>query len=94
MNLDETTDLFLDNIVSDEQQENELDAQIQNKTKIAEVLIDMNCFSKKFIIKVLSILGFVYFVFGMHVFTFVYMFLSPTFVQKDDPTMSNFFSLF
>ena len=94
MNLDETTDLLPEYIALDEQKENELDAQIQNKTKIAEVLIDMNCFSKKFIIKVLSILGFVYFVFGMHVFTFVYMFLSPTFVQKDDPTMSNFFSLF
>lgn len=89
MSFDETADFKTNYIPLDEEHDDQVDNFSPQKKQIAEVLIYMNSFSKKFTIKVLGILGFVYFIFGMHVFTFVYVFLSPEFVSKGNPSESN-----
>ena len=88
MSLDETTDLNPNYIPLDEKENYEIKTDPSEKKKIGEVLIHLNSFSKKFQIKVLSILGFIYFVFGIHIFTFVYMFLSPEFSKPGNPSES------
>lgn len=58
------------------------------KTKIGEVLIFLHSFSRKFQIKVLSIMMFIYLVFVLHIFTLVYMFLSPEFTKTGEASES------
>lgn len=54
-------------------------------TKMEEVLIYLNSFNNKFQIEVISIFCFFFFFIGMHIFTVVYLFLSPNFYSKAKP---------
>jgi hypothetical protein len=62
--------------------------KLNSKTKIEEVLIYLHSFSNKFQIMTFLISIFYCFAMGLHVFTFVYMFLSPDFHAKGYPNKS------
>lgn len=54
-------------------------------TRIEEVLVYINSHSWRFQTKVLLVQFLLFFAIGVHVFTFVYFFLTPGFVSASDP---------
>lgn len=87
-----TTDLFETNTTSYKSLKEfpDLEETIDpiRKTRIEEILIDINSASWRFQIKVICIHCLLFFAIGIHVFTFVYFFLSPVFVSSSEPSQS------
>ena len=86
MSLNATLDFDTKYVPLEEQPPNQ-DSEIPKKL-IAGVLKDINGFSKRFVVMVLLILDLMYFVVGMHIFTFVYIFLAPEFVRPGNPSQN------
>ena len=55
-----------------------------------DVLKILNSYSSKFQIKVVIVISLIFSVIGMHMFTFVYMFLTPDFMSLDQNPQSTF----
>lgn len=64
---------------------------LNSKTKIEEVLIYLHSFSSKYQLRAFFITAWHCFVIGMHVFTFVYIFLSP---EYDSDTQESTYTTF
>ena len=61
------------------------------KIKMEDILKNLNSYSSRFQIKTVVIITLVFSVVGMHVFTFVYMFLSPDFFSLEQNPQSKIY---
>ena len=67
---------------------NDEDFVKKDSKKIEDILIDLYSFSNRFQLTTFFVICFFFFILGMQEFTFVYVFLSPEFYLKRDPTKS------
>lgn len=88
MSFEEKKEFYTAYIPLDENPNNSEYKKTTETNLIAQVLKNINSKSKNFEIKVMCIFSFVYFAYGMHIYSFVFPFISPEFTQRGNPDKS------
>ena len=69
-----------------EKHEFEVETNPKSSKKMEDILISLHSYSARTQQILLFFLSALHFALGMHIFTYVYMFITPTFYMKDNPT--------